>query len=137
MTSHSQRLVNSSAYMTTPMALRPVLQFPDKRLVQRSVEIDTVTDEIRALAADMCEIMYDEPGIGLATPQVAAPVRLIVVDTAWTEEDAEKNPLILVNPELSEHEGKIVWKEGCLSVPEFEADRCFFGHSKPASDGSG
>ena len=104
------------------MALRPVLQFPDKRLMQRSAPIDLITDEIRELAADMCEIMYDEPGIGLAAPQVAAPVRLIVVDTEWTEEDAEQSPLILVNPELSEHEGKLVWKEGCLSVPDFEAE---------------
>jgi peptide deformylase len=104
------------------MALRPVLQFPDKRLMQRSGAIDLITDEIRELAADMCEIMYDEPGIGLAAPQVASPVRLIVVDTGWTEEDAEKSPLILVNPELSEHEGKILWTEGCLSVPDFEAE---------------
>jgi peptide deformylase len=27
-----------------------------------------------------------------------------------------------VNPELSEHDGKIVWTEGCLSVPDFEAE---------------
>lgn len=122
MTRHSQTLANSSAYVVTHMALRPVLQFPDKRLLQRSAPIDTITDEIRALAADMCEIMYDEPGIGLAAPQVAESVRLIVVDTGWTEEDAEKSPLILVNPELSEHDGKILWKEGCLSVPDFEAE---------------
>ena len=104
------------------MALRPVLQFPDKRLLARSDEIDTITDELHQLAADMCEAMYDEPGIGLAAPQVAEPVRLIVLDTAWTEEGAERSPLVLVNPELSEHEGKIVWKEGCLSVPDFEAE---------------
>jgi peptide deformylase len=104
------------------MALRPVLKFPDKRLQQRSEEIEEITDEIRELAADMCEVMYDEPGIGLAAPQVAAPMRLIVVDTDWTEEDAERSPLVLVNPELHEHEGKITWSEGCLSVPDFEAE---------------
>ncbi len=104
------------------MALRPVLQFPDKRLLQRSVEIEEISDEIAELARDMCEVMYDEPGIGLAAPQVGEPVRLIVVDTEWTEEDAERSPLILLNPELSEHDGKILWKEGCLSVPDFEAE---------------
>jgi peptide deformylase len=104
------------------MALRPVLQFPDKRLAERSREIDRIDDAIRELARDMCEVMYDEPGIGLAAPQVGALVRLIVVDTQWTEEGAERNPLVLVNPELSEHEGTIVWKEGCLSVPDFEAE---------------
>ena len=32
--------------------------------------------------------MYDEPGIGLAAPQVGEAVRLIVVDTEWKDEDA-------------------------------------------------
>jgi peptide deformylase len=104
------------------MALREVLKFPDKRLREVSTPIETITDEIRVLASDMCEVMYDEPGIGLAAPQVGETIRLVVVDTEWTSDDAEKNPLILLNPELMEPEGKIVWNEGCLSVPDFEAE---------------
>jgi peptide deformylase len=104
------------------MALREVLKFPDKRLRQISKPIDEITEELRALAQDMCDVMYDEPGIGLAAPQVGVPVRLIVVDTSWTQEDAERNPLILVNPEITERDGEITWTEGCLSVPEFEAE---------------
>jgi peptide deformylase len=104
------------------MALREVLQFPDRRLRVPSEPVGEVTEAIRALAADMLEVMYDEPGIGLAAPQVGEAIRLIVVDTEWTEEDRDKNPLILVNPEIVEREGKIVWNEGCLSVPEFQAD---------------
>jgi peptide deformylase len=67
-------------------------------------------------------VIYDEPGIGLAAPQVGAAVRLVVVDTEWTKDDAERSPLVLVNPELSEPEGSVVWTEGCLSVPDFEAE---------------
>ena len=104
------------------MPIREVLQFPDRRLQNVSETIPEITDEIRVLAQDMCEVMYDEPGIGLAAPQVGEAVRLIVVDTEWTQEDAERSPLILVNPELSDHDGKIVWTEGCLSVPDFEAE---------------
>lgn len=104
------------------MALRDVLKFPDPRLREISKPIVEINDEILELARDMCDVMYDEPGIGLAAPQVGVPLRLIVVDTAWTEEDAERNPLILINPELTEFEGSIVWKEGCLSVPDFEAE---------------
>ena len=63
------------------MPLREVLQFPDPRLKLVSEPIATVTDEHRVLAQDMCEVMYDEPGIGLAAPQVAVAIRLIVVDT--------------------------------------------------------
>ena len=59
---------------------------PGLKLV--SEPIAEVTDELRQLARDMCEVMYDEPGIGLAAPQVGAAVRMIVVDTEWTEEGA-------------------------------------------------
>ncbi|MCH2171518.1 peptide deformylase [Myxococcota bacterium] len=108
------------------MALREVLQFPDKRLRRVSEPISEITDEIRTLAADMCEVMYDEPGIGLAAPQVGEAVRLIVVDTDWQSnedgEPVERNPLTLVNPEIVEREGTLIWTEACLSVPDFEAD---------------
>jgi peptide deformylase len=104
------------------MALREVLQFPDPLLKRISKPITAVTDEIRELAADMCEVMYDEPGIGLAAPQVGEAIRLIVVDTEWTEEGNDKSPLVLVNPEIAAREGKLTWTEGCLSVPDFTAD---------------
>jgi peptide deformylase len=104
------------------MALREVLQFPDKRLRRLSKPILEITDAIRTLAADMLEVMYDEPGIGLAAPQVGEAVRLIVVDVDWRDENAERSPLVLVNPQIVESEGQILWTEGCLSVPEFEAE---------------
>ena len=104
------------------MALREVLTFPDRRLAEVSEPIEEVTDEIRVLARDMLDVMYDEPGIGLAAPQVGETVRLIVVDTEWTEEDTEKSPLVLVNPEIVQREGKFSWTEGCLSVPDFQAE---------------
>jgi peptide deformylase len=104
------------------MALREVLKFPDKRLRQVSAPIAAVDDAVRALAADMLDVMYDEPGIGLAAPQLGEPIRLIVVDTEWTEEDAERNPLVLLNPEIGLREGRLLWTEGCLSVPDFQAE---------------
>ena len=104
------------------MALREVLQFPDERLRRVAKPLELVDDSIRELARDMCDVMYDEPGIGLAAPQLGEAVRLVVVDTEWTEEDAERNPLVLVNPEIIEAEGKLVWTEGCLSVPDFQAE---------------
>ncbi len=104
------------------MALRPVLQFPDPRLKRKSSPVTQVTDEIRQLAADMIEVMYDEPGIGLAAPQLGEAIRLIVMDTDWTEDGAEKKPVVMLNPEIIEREGEITWSEGCLSVPDFNAE---------------
>jgi len=105
-----------------PMALREVLQFPDPRLKRVSEPIDEITDEIRTLARDMIEVMYDEPGIGLAAPQVGEAIRMFVIDTEWSEEGGERNPKVMINPEFVHKEGKITWEEGCLSVPDYTAD---------------
>jgi peptide deformylase len=104
------------------MTVREILQFPDPRLREVSKPIDEITDEIRGLAQEMFQIMYDEPGIGLAAPQINERIRLAVVDTHWSDEDGEKNPIVLINPEILEREGKITWTEGCLSVPDFQAE---------------
>ena len=104
------------------MPILDVLHFPDPRLRRRAEPIEKITDELRQLAADMLETMYDEPGIGLAAPQIGAAIRLIVMDTEWTEEDAERKPCVFVNPEIIERSGEIVWNEGCLSVPDFSAE---------------
>jgi peptide deformylase len=103
------------------MALREVVQFPDPRLKEVSKPITEVTDELRELAADMIDVMYDEPGIGLAAPQVGASVRMFVIDTDWGDEEKEKSPTVVINPEISEREGRITWDEGCLSVPDYTA----------------
>jgi peptide deformylase len=104
------------------MAILDVLDYPDPRLRRRSEPIEKLTDELRQLAADMLETMYDEPGIGLAAPQVGHAIRLIVVDTDWTDEGAERKPCVFVNPEIVERSGETTWNEGCLSVPDFNAD---------------
>jgi peptide deformylase len=104
------------------MALREVLQFPDPRLRVRSAPVAQVTDAIRELARDMIEVMYDEPGIGLAAPQVGEAIRLVVMDTAWNEEGGERDPIVMVNPEIVHREGALLWTEGCLSVPDFQAE---------------
>ncbi len=103
------------------MALREVVQFPDPRLKRVSEPIEEVTDEIRELARDMIDVMYDEPGIGLAAPQVGASVRMFVIDTEWNEEGGERHPTVIINPEISDREGRITWEEGCLSVPDYTA----------------
>jgi peptide deformylase len=104
--------------------LLEVLQFPDPRLRQKAEPIaqHEIDEPLRQLARDMAETMYDEPGIGLAATQVGVGRRLIVMDLDWSE-DGERNPRVLLNPEIVEREGsEISREEGCLSVPDFKAD---------------
>jgi peptide deformylase len=62
------------------MAIREIIKLPDKQLRLVSRPVEKVTVEIRRLADDMFETMYDAPGIGLAAIQVAQPLRLITMD---------------------------------------------------------
>ena len=104
------------------MALREIVKFPDSRLKQVAKPITEVDEALRELARDMIEVMYDEPGIGLAAPQIGAGIRMFVIDTEWSDDDIGKNPTVVLNPEISDREGKITWEEGCLSVPDFSAN---------------
>lgn len=100
------------------MALRPLVLLPDAKLRLVSASVGPITSDIRALAADMLDTMYDAPGIGLAAIQVGVPTRLVVVDLGRKEED--RDPLVLVDPEIvwSSDETR-VHEEGCLSIPEY------------------
>lgn len=95
------------------MSIRPILHFPDERLRIASQPVTEVDDEIRQLADDMLETMYDAPGIGLAAPQVNVFKRVIVIDIS----EDKSSPLVLINPELLETRGIEQMEEGCLSVP--------------------
>ena len=104
------------------MALREIITLPDKQLRLVSKPIEKVTPEIRKLADDMFETMYDAPGIGLAAIQVAQPLRLITMDLAKKNEEGEINPQprVFINPEiLSLSEETSIYEEGCLSIPEY------------------
>jgi peptide deformylase len=109
-----------------------ILKFPDPRLRKKGVAITEVTPELKKLAEDMVETMYDENGIGLAAPQVGQSVRLLVIDTrphddndqptteGLTElEKAVPQPLVIFNPVITKSQDKTTFEEGCLSVPGF------------------
>src|SRR6202022_4498931 len=104
------------------MALREIIILPDKQLRLVSRPIEKVTAEIRKLADDMFETMYDAPGMGVADSQGAQPLRLITMDLAKRNEDGESTPQprVFINPEiLSSSEEMSVYEEGCLSIPEY------------------
>jgi peptide deformylase len=95
------------------MPLLPILRFPDPRLKKIAAPVLRVDENIRRLARDMAETMYEAPGIGLAATQVDVHKQVIVIDASETRDQL----LVLVNPELVESDGVQMGEEGCLSVP--------------------
>lgn len=96
--------------------------YGDPVLGEVAAPIEKVTPEIRKLAADMADTMYEANGIGLAANQVGVLQRIIVVDVKWSRaeesEKPERNPITMINPELLEESvDDDVYEEGCLSIP--------------------
>jgi peptide deformylase len=100
------------------MALRDIVTIPDPLLRQVSKPIEAVGQEVKKIAADLLETMYEAPGIGLAAVQVGVPKRLLVIDTARDNEP--RSPLVLINPEILWSSSEVQdYEEGCLSIPDF------------------
>ncbi len=95
------------------MALLPILHFPDPRLRNVAKTVETIDDNIKTLAKNMQETMYEDGGIGLAATQVNVTKRVIVMDLS---EDKNQSKC-LINPEIIEFDGTEKTQEGCLSVP--------------------
>jgi peptide deformylase len=93
------------------MAILPISVLGQPILRVETETVETVTDELRALADDMFETMRAADGVGLAAPQVGRTERLCVVEV-------EDKAFALFNPEIIAREGKIKWEEGCLSIPD-------------------
>ncbi|MFB2549852.1 peptide deformylase [Ensifer soli] len=103
------------------MTIKPLIILPDPVLRQVSAPVERIDAEVKALAADMLETMYDAPGIGLAAIQVGVPRRLLVIDLA--KEGEPKAPQVFINPEiLSTTDARSVYEEGCLSIPDYYAE---------------
>jgi peptide deformylase len=100
------------------MTVRPLVILPDAKLRLVSEAVSSITDEIRQLAEDMLDTMYDAPGVGLAAIQIGVPKRVVTMDVSKTE--GERHPMVLINPEiLWTSEEKRSYEEGCLSIPEY------------------
>lgn len=100
------------------MTIRRIIVIPDPRLKQPSAPVEAVTDEIRQLADDMLETMYDAPGIGLAAVQIGVMKRILVLDVSREGED--KRPMVFINPQIVwSSEETSIYEEGCLSIPEY------------------
>ena len=103
------------------MTIKPLIILPDPILRQVSKPIETMDGEVKKLADDMLETMYDAPGIGLAAIQIGVARRMLVLDVSKEGED--KKPLVFINPEIvASSDARSVYEEGCLSIPDYYAE---------------
>ena len=97
-----------------------IFTYPDPVLKTQAEAVKNIDEEIQALIDSMIDIMYAASGIGLAANQVGELKRVIVFEQNPRNE--ERDPAILINPEIVLAEEDIVWEESCLSVIDFSAE---------------
>ena len=102
------------------MTIFHICTYPEKVLSQPAEPITSIDEDVIKLADHMAETMYNAPGIGLAANQVGVAKRLLVADIAPRGPESEL--IVLANPEIVAAEGEVIIEEGCLSVPEYQAE---------------
>ena len=99
------------------MTIRKILTFPDPKLREVAKEVTNFDSNLKELANDLLETMYEFKGIGLAAIQIGVNKRIIVADIS----DEKQEPHIFVNPKIKilNENKKGGYDEGCLSIPGF------------------
>jgi peptide deformylase len=99
--------------------MKKILIYPHEILRQEAQAVNRIDGEFQGLIDQMLEIMYKAKGLGLAANQIGELKRLVVMDVTPSKENP--NPIVLINPRITELEGEEVSEEGCLSVPNYTA----------------
>ncbi len=103
------------------MPVLPIRIMGDPVLHAPASPVAEITDEIRALVADMYETMDAAPGVGLAAPQVGVGLRIYVYSyqddegAPWRGEII--NPQLWLRPTEPGSPDPDDESEGCLSFP--------------------
>ncbi len=102
-----------------------IISLPNEKLRQKSEKVNRVDDSILEIIEGMKAATLDweasrahEVGVALAAVQVNQLLRIVVVRDN-TEDKANHDFHVFINPEITKREGGLIADhEGCLSVPD-------------------
>jgi peptide deformylase len=122
---HNDENLKENEIKRKTMAILPIIQPDNPILRKKAIKVTSFDKKLQTLIDDMIETMIAAPGVGLAAPQVAQAIRLIVVrlpdedeeDRAEYGENAGK-VFVVANPKIIKASRELVLGvEGCLSLP--------------------
>jgi peptide deformylase len=102
------------------MAVLPVIKLGHPTLRKKAEEVQNFDRDLSLLASDLIETMQVYSGIGLAGNQVNILKRIFVIDLSLIDENL--SPKAYINPRIISSEGSDSREEGCLSIPDVNAD---------------
>jgi peptide deformylase len=92
-----------------------VIYYPHPTLRFVSKPIKRVDADLRRIADEMLDLMYESRGVGLAANQVDLPLRMFVANPTGEKDSGEE--FVIINPEVERPKGSESAEEGCLSIP--------------------
>ncbi len=100
-----------------------ILTYPDERLKKISSPVNDFGKDFKEFVDKLIYTMKNSPaGVGIAAPQVDKHIQTIIVDASEYKHKHNKvnhGLMVLSNPRIIAHDGEIIIREGCLSVPDF------------------
>lgn len=110
------------------MKTLPIYTYGFDILRKKTRRLAKIDDKVIELVQNMFYTMHKANGIGLAASQVGVDMALTVIDLSKIQEEENHDPLIryepliLINPKVTDSEGEIVLEEGCLSLPALRSE---------------
>jgi peptide deformylase len=94
-----------------------IVKYPHPALREKAAPITAIDKDIQTTAAQMLDLMYQSEGLGLAAPQVALPIQLLVMNFEG-DPNRKDREYVAINPVIVETKGGTINdREGCLSFP--------------------
>ena len=104
--------------MSSSLVIR---QFPDPILRRISDPVKRMDRSIYTFVDQLIKIMKRQPGgIGIAAPQVGIAKQIAIVDVSPKISGAKL--LVLINPVIVALKEEGIFREGCMSLPDFTAN---------------
>lgn len=104
----------------------PIYLFGSTILRQKTQAVDKSYPRLQELIQNMYETLEKADGVGLAAPQIGLNISLLIVDGHLLAEDRPELARFkrtIINPRIIEESGELVtYSEGCLSIPNINAD---------------
>ena len=105
------------------MAVRSILVYPDPRLKQVAAPVAEADASVVDLIQDLVDTMQAAGhSVGVAATQIGDLRRVAVIDVSASKLGQQQHNhglLEMVNPVIIERSGSRVFREGCMSVPEY------------------
>lgn len=97
-----------------------IVIYPDSTLRKISKEVLEFGSYIKESLDNMYDTMMNKNGVGLAGVQIGKLERMLIINLPREDKVQYKEDLLeVINPEILESSGEILFQEGCLSIPNF------------------